>query len=178
MSTQYTVFWRFFNALCLYRAWSGASKSTVSRSLCSSYMGSTSRKDTVCRLLNFCPPGINPELMMGWKLITQPTWQVYWKKTSRIVTLSCKLGSMWLRPEWPWRARRCRIVPDESVQYWYLFLFPPPAMVFFHFSSDQSWQYKKFFWRFSFILQISIAPSSSRRRFPWRKRLISFFDTE
>ena len=28
------------------------------------------------------------------------------------------------------------------------------------------------------ILQNSIAPSSSRRRLPWRRRLISFFDTE
>ena len=37
------------------------------------------------------------------------------------MTLSCKVGSMRLRPEWPWRARRYKIAPGEVVQYWYLF---------------------------------------------------------
>ena len=43
------------------------------------------------------------------------------------VTLSSSEGSMGLRPEWPWRARKQRI-PGlyESVQYSNLFLFPPP----------------------------------------------------
>ena len=36
-------------------------------------IGFTSRKNTVCLLLNFCPPGINPELMMECKLIAHPT---------------------------------------------------------------------------------------------------------
>ena len=50
------------------------------------------------------------------------------------MTPSCKIGSMRLRPDWPWRARKYKIAPDESGQYWYLFLFPPPlAMLFFHF---------------------------------------------
>ena len=85
------------------------------------------------------------------------------------MTLSCKVGSMKLRPEWPWRTRRYKIVPDESVQYWNLFLFPPPpAIHFFHLSSDQWGQYRKCFWRLSVILQNSIAPSSSR--------CINFFD--
>ena len=52
---------------------------------------------------------------------------MYSKKLSGISTLSCSEGSMGLRPEWPWRARRYKIAPDESVQYWYLFLIPPPA---------------------------------------------------
>ena len=66
---------------------------------------------------------------------------MYWKKSLGITTLSCKVGSMRLRPEWPSRARVYKIAPDESVQYWYMFLLPPPiAMVFFHLSPDQRWQ--------------------------------------
>ena len=37
------------------------------------------------------------------------------EETVRMMTLSCKVGSMRLRP---WRARRYKIVPNESVQYW------------------------------------------------------------
>ena len=36
-------------------------------SLCSLFIGSTDVKNTVCLLLKFCPPGINPELMMECK---------------------------------------------------------------------------------------------------------------
>ena len=36
---------------------------------------------------------------------------------------SFKVGSMRLRHEWLWRARRYKIAPGESVQYWCLFLF-------------------------------------------------------
>ena len=94
------------------------------------------------------------------------------------MTLSCKVGLMRLRPKWPWSGRRYKIAPDESGQYWYLFLFPPPlAMLFFHFSSEQWWQYKKCFWRLSLILQNSIAPSLSRCKLPWRRKWINFFDT-
>ena len=83
--------------------------------------------------------------MMECKLIAHPTWEVYWKKSLGITTLSCEVGSMRLRPEWPWRARRYKIAPDESVQYFYIFLFPPPlAMLFFHSSSDQWWQQEMF----------------------------------
>ena len=93
-------------------------------------------------------------------------------------TLSWSEGSMRLRPEWPSRDRRYNITPEESVQQWYIFLFPPPpAMLFFHLSSDQWWQYKKCFWRLSLFLQNSIAPSFSRGRFAWRRRRINFFDT-
>ena len=42
---------------------------------------------------------------------------MHWKKPLRITTLSCKVGTMRLRPEWPWRARKYKITPDESVQY-------------------------------------------------------------
>ena len=74
MSTQYTVFSCFFNVLCTYCARRGASKSIVSGSLCSLSIRPTSRKSTVCQLLKFCPPSINPELMMECKLIAHPTW--------------------------------------------------------------------------------------------------------
>ena len=129
-------------------------------------------------MLKFWPPGINPELMMECKLIAHPTCFKNLKKPSRIMTLSCDEASIRLRPEWPWRAQRYRIVTEESEQYWNLFFCPPPpAMLFFHFSSDHWWQYKKWFWRWSFILQNSIAPSLSRGRLPWRRRWINFFDS-
>ena len=178
MSTQYTVFWCFFHALCMYCARRGASKSIASGSLCSLSTGSTGTKNTVCLFLKFCLPGVNPELMMECTLIAHPTWWMYLKKPSGMMTLSCNEGSIRLRPEWPWRARRYRIVLEESQQYWNLFFSPPPpAMLLFHFSSDQWWQYRKCFWRLSFILQNSIAPSLSRGRLPWRRRWINFPDT-
>ena len=49
------------------------SKSIVSGSLCSLSIGSTGRKNLVCLLVKFCPPSINPELMMECKLIAHPT---------------------------------------------------------------------------------------------------------
>ena len=39
------------------------------------------------------------------------------------MALSCNERSIRLRPEWPWRARRYRLVPDESVQYSTIFWF-------------------------------------------------------
>ena len=38
---------------------------------------------------------------------------------------------MRLPPEWPWRARKNKVIPEKSVQYWYLFLFPPPPAMLF-----------------------------------------------
>ena len=102
---------------------------------------------------------------------------MYLKKLLWIITLSCRVGSIILHLECPWRARRYTSVPEESVQYWYLCLFPPPAMLFFHLLSDQWGQYRKYFWRFSLILQNWTAPSSSRCTCcPWRRRWINFFD--
>ena len=64
---------------------------------------------------------------------------MYWNKLHGITTLSCNERSIRLRPECPRRTRRYKIIPEESVHYWYLFLFPPPpAMLFFHLSSDHS----------------------------------------
>ena len=74
ISTQFSPFWCLFHALCMYCARCGASKSIVSGSLWFLYMGSTGRKNTVCLLLKFWPPGINPEWMMECKLIAHPTW--------------------------------------------------------------------------------------------------------
>ena len=51
----------------------GASRSILSRSLYSLFIGCTEVKDAVCRLLKICPPGVNPELMMECKLIAHPT---------------------------------------------------------------------------------------------------------
>ena len=107
MSTQYTVFWCFFHTFCLYQARRGAFKLISSGSLCSLSMGFTTVKNTVCLfLLEFCPPGINPEFTMECKLIAHPIWYMYSKKSFGIITLSCSEGSMGLRPEWPWRAWR------------------------------------------------------------------------
>ena len=104
---------------------------------------------------------------------------MYSKKLFGINTLSCNVGSMGWSPEWPWRARRWRIsCPDGSVQYLILFLFPPPpAILLFHISSDQCWEYSNSFRRSSFSLQNSIAPSSSRGNCPCRRRVPSLFAT-
>ena len=56
---------------------------------------------------------------------------MYVKQSSGIKTLSCNEGLMRLRPEWPWRAWRYKIAPENSVKYWYLFLFPPPLAMGF-----------------------------------------------
>ena len=129
-------------------------------------------------MFKFWPPSINPESMMECKLIAHPTWWICWKKLLGRTALYCRVGSTRLRPEWPWRARRHTIIPEESVQYWYIFLFPPPTtMIFFHLSSDQRGQCGKCFWRFSFILQNWTAPSFSRCTwFPRRRRWITFFE--
>ena len=44
------------------------------------------------------------------------------------MTLSCNEGSIRLRPAWPWRARRDRIVPEEAEQYWNIFLCPSSCL--------------------------------------------------
>ena len=60
----------------------------------------------------------------------------------------------------------------------YLFLLPPPpAILLFHTSSDQCWEYSNLFRRSSFSLQNSIAPSSSRSNSPCRRRAFSLFAT-
>ena len=86
---------------------------------------------------------------------------------------------MGLRPEWPWRARRkINSSPDESVQYWNLFLLPPPPVILlFHISSDQNWEHSNSFRRSSVSLQNSIAPSSSRGKCPCRRRVFTLFAT-
>ena len=106
-STQYTVSWCLFQVFCLYHARRGLVKSSLYGSLFSLSIGFTAVWNTVClSLLEFCPPGINPEFVMECKLIAHPVWEMYSKKLSGINTLSWSVGSMGLRPEWPWRARR------------------------------------------------------------------------
>ena len=103
---------------------------------------------------------------------------MYWKKLLWITTLSCNEGSIRLRPECLWRARKQTIVPGESVQYWNLLLSPPPAKHTFHSLSDQWGECGNWLWRFSLILQKWTAPSSSRWTCcEWRRRYITFFDT-
>ena len=41
----------------------------LSQDLCVLFIGCTAVKNTVCLLLKFCPPGINPEFVMESKLI-------------------------------------------------------------------------------------------------------------
>ena len=66
LSTQYIVSWCLFHVFCLYHA-------SLYGSLCSLSMGFTAVKNTVClSLFEFCPPGINSELMMECKLIAHP----------------------------------------------------------------------------------------------------------
>ena len=140
----------------------------------------TAVKNTVCLfLLEFCLPAINPELVMECKLTAHPIWQMCSKKLFGINLLSCSEGSMGLRPEWPWRARRWRIsCPDGSVQYWNLLLLPPPsAILLFHTSSDQYWEYPIPFRRSSFSLQNLIASSSSRGNSPCRRRVFILLAT-
>ena len=45
---------------------------------------------------------------------------ICWKKFLGITTLSCNEGSIRLRPECPWRARKQTTVPESSVQHWNL----------------------------------------------------------
>ena len=129
------VFWCFFHALCMSCARRGAPKSIVSGSLCSLSIGSTGRKNTVCLLLKICPPGINPELMMECKLIAHP--------------ISCNEGSLRLRPEWPWRARRYSIVPEESAHYWSFLVSSSSSCQGAHplFVRPNWWQNTKWSWR-------------------------------
>ena len=143
-------------------------------------MGCTAVQNTVClSLLEFCPPAINPEFVMECTLTAHPIWWMYSKKLFGINTLSWSVGSMGLPPGWPWRARRWRIsCPDESVQCWNLFWLPPsPAILLFHTSSDQYWEFSNSIRRSSLNLQNSIAPSSSRSNCPCRRRVFSLFAT-
>ena len=64
----------FLHALCRYCARHGTFKSIFSGSLWLLSIGSISRKNTVCLLLEFWPPGINPELMIEWRLNAHPIW--------------------------------------------------------------------------------------------------------
>ena len=91
-------------SLCKYCAWRGIFKSISSRSLWLLSLGSTSKKNTVCLLLELWPPSVNPELMIECKLNPHPIW--YWKNPLGITTLSCNEGSIRLRPECLWRARK------------------------------------------------------------------------
>ena len=58
----------------------------------------------------FLPPGVNPKLGMGCKLIVHPTWKMYWKKSLGITTLSCTVGSRRLRLEWFGKLRDTRLL--------------------------------------------------------------------
>ena len=65
----------FSTSFCLYDARRAVVKSSSCGSLCSSFMGFTAVKNTVClSLLEFCPPAINPEFVMDCKLIAHPMW--------------------------------------------------------------------------------------------------------
>ena len=59
---------------------------------------------------------------MECKLITRPMWSTYPKKLFAISTLSSSSGSMELRLEWPWRARRYRISCPDVWLSCYVFL--------------------------------------------------------
>ena len=69
-----TASWCFFHALCRYCARRGTEKSICSGSLWLLSLGSISRKNTVCLLLEFWPPGINSLLMIKWRLNAHALW--------------------------------------------------------------------------------------------------------
>ena len=108
------------------------------------------------------PQGINLLLIIEWRLNAKPRWQIWWTNPLWITTLSCKVRSIRLFPECPWRARRKRSVPELSEQYWYLRFEPPPAAKqAFRRSSDQSYICEEWFRRWNLIFQNWIAPSSA-----------------
>ena len=131
----------FFHALCIYCAWRGSFKSNESRSLWFLSMGSKQKKycRSVAQIFNL--QNNYPELMMECEFIAHPTWWMYSKNCAEWTHCLVR-KSIILRPEWTWSPRKYRIVPDESIQYWFMFLFPPPAILFFHLSSDQWWPCK------------------------------------
>ena len=122
-------------SLCMYCARRGASKSIVSGSLRSLSKGSTARKNTVCLLLKIWPHGINPELMVESSL----------KGTSNVVNMMEEFALnhhilLWSRINQTasWMALKNSEVNDYSwIFSTILVSFPPPAMLLFHFSSDQ-----------------------------------------
>ena len=145
------------------------SKSIVSESFWFLSMGSTSRKNTVCLLLKF------------WDLqMSIPNYDGMWiDYTSDIVNVLGEVAKKIVH--WHWVLKDLEKLGGTKLQMktqyntGICFLYPPPpAMLFFYLSSDQSCQCKKCFWTSSLILQHSIAPSSSLGRFPWLRRWINF----
>ena len=64
------------------------------------------RIPSVFPCLNFALPLSIRNFVMECRMIAHPIWSLYSKILSWINTLSWSVGSMGLRPEWPWRARR------------------------------------------------------------------------
>ena len=87
--------------------------------------------------------------------------------------------SIRLRPECPWRAPRFTIIPEPSVQYWYLLFAPSPAAKrAFHRLTDQWGISGNWLWSCSLIFQRWTAPSSSRCTcYEWRRRYVTFIDS-
>ena len=74
ISTKYTLSWCLFHSFCSYCERRGTFKSIFSVSSCSLPVGSINKKDTVCLLLEFCPPSINRLSMIKWRLNANPMW--------------------------------------------------------------------------------------------------------
>ena len=148
---------------------------------CDSYAWEfTTVKNTVClSLLEFCPPAIYLEFVMECTLTAHLIWNMYSKKLFGINTLSCSVGSMGLRPEWPLKSSEV-----ENFSSWRIstvlksfLVASAPAILFFHTTSDQYCEYSNLFRRSSFSLQNSIAPSSSRDNSPSRRKVFILFAT-
>ena len=177
MSTQCTASWCLFHALCSYCAWRGTLKSITSRSLWLLSIGSTGRKNSVC-CSNFDLQVLTPNWWQNanWKHIQHG--KCTGRSCSELSHLFCDEGSIRLRPECPWGARKSTIVPKAPVQYRNLLLSPPPAKHTFHLLSDQWRECGNWLWRFSLVLQKWTAPSSSRCTCcERRRRYVTFFDT-
>ena len=133
-------------------------------------------KNTVClSLLEFCPPAINPEFVMECKLTAHPIWQLYSKKLFGITTLSCRVGSMGLRPndlEELGNQEFLVLTGQYSIDIFSCCLrLLPSGSSTHHQTNIESAQ--TFCRRSSFSLQNSIAPSSCRSNSPCRRGVFS-----
>ena len=122
--TQYTVFWCFLHAVLHVLCKTAVLSGRLSQDLVL-ISGSTGRMSVLCSNSGF------PVSILNWwwnvNLLHIRRDKCTRRSRPRIDTLSCGEGSLGLRLEWPWRARRLKIsCLDESVQYWNIFFLPPP----------------------------------------------------
>ena len=141
MSTQYTAFWCFFHALCMYCAWRDAFKSIVSRSLwflCMTTANGKKKPFVCCSKFDFQDQSRTDD-GMSIDCTSDMTNVIEEVVRNNNIVFSSRINQIAF-----WLALKSSEVQDyswKSVQYWYLFLFPPFASVLFHFSSINEKKY-------------------------------------